>query len=294
MRADVFAKSLGASRYGNTWMARCPAHEDRVPSLAIRQAGDGRTLVFCHAGCSQDQVLKALKVSGLNDRGRRQTFPTASPPVSANNLSARREAALRLWESAAPGNGSRVDTYLASRRLRLSSPSSLRFHPGLRHPKGCAFPAMVALVTTGPDDRAVAVHRTWLKADGSGKAPIDPVRAMLGPCRGGAVRLAVPDKILMVGEGIETCLAAMQATGYAAWAALSVSGLRSLILPHDVRDVIILADGDAPGEAAARVTADRWLREGRRVRIASPPHGLDFNDLLLGLSDKAGSSADDQ
>jgi hypothetical protein len=84
----------------------------------------------------------------------------------------------------------------------------------------------------------------------------------------------------MIGEGIETCLSAMQATGYPAWAALSTSGLHSLNLPRGVRDVIVLADGDEPGEAAARDCALRWKREGRRVRIARPPAGMDFNDLL--------------
>ena len=44
----------------------------------------------------------------------------------------------------------------------------------------------------------------------------------------------------------------------------------------------MLADGDDPGEAAAQVCAWRWKREGRRVRIARPPQGMDFNDLLLG------------
>jgi DNA primase len=87
--------------------------------------------------------------------------------------------------------------------------------------------------------------------------------------------------MLMVGEGIETCLAAMQATGQPAWAALSTSGLRVLDLPRDVREVILLADGDVAGEAAARDAGRRWMREGRRVRIARPPWGLDFNDLLL-------------
>ena len=85
----------------------------------------------------------------------------------------------------------------------------------------------------------------------------------------------------MVGEGIETCLAAMQASGRPAWAALSTSGLRGLDLPRDVRDVIVLADGDDPGEAAAQDCARRWKREGRRVRIARPPQGMDFNDLLM-------------
>ena len=139
---------------------------------------------------------------------------------------------------------------------------------------------MVALVTRGSDDAPLAIHRTFLARDGGGKAPVDPQKMMLGPCRGGAVRLAEPGNVLMVGEGIETCLAAMRATGHPAWAALSTSGLRALDLPKDVRDVIVLADGDDPGEAAAQECARRWTREGRRVRIARPPQGMDFNDLL--------------
>jgi hypothetical protein len=82
---------------------------------------------------------------------------------------------------------------------------------------------MVALVTRGTDAAPLAIHRTFLARDGSGKAPIDPQKMMLGSCRGGAVRLAdAGGGLLMVGEGIETCLSAMQATGYPAWAALAV------------------------------------------------------------------------
>src|SRR5207342_2575851 len=119
-------------------------------------------------------------------------------------------------------------------------------------PSGGIWPAMVALVTGGVDRTPVAIHRTFLARDGGGKAPVEPQKMMLGPCRGGAVRLADPGDVLMVGEGIETCLAAMLASGHPAWAALSTSGMRRLDLPRDVRDVIVLADGDYAGEAAAR------------------------------------------
>ena len=67
------------------------------------------------------------------------------------------------------------------------------------------------------------------------------------------MRLAPAGDVLMVGEGIETSLAAMHARGHPAWAALSTSGLMALDLPQDVRDVIVLADGDEAGRAAARV-----------------------------------------
>jgi putative DNA primase/helicase len=180
-----------------------------------------------------------------------------------------------------PPDGTLV-AYLAARGLYLPPPVTLRCHAGLKHSSGGVWPTMVALVTRGSDDAPLGIHRTFLARDGSGKAPVVPQKMMLGPCRGGAVRLGRGGDVLLVGEGIETCLAAMQATGYPAWAALSTSGLRTLDLPDDVRDVIVLADGDKPGEAAARYAALRWQREGRRVRIAYPSDGMDFNDMLLG------------
>ena len=36
---------------GTGWTSRCPAHEDRTPSLSITRGSDGRALVYCHAGC---------------------------------------------------------------------------------------------------------------------------------------------------------------------------------------------------------------------------------------------------
>ena len=88
---------------------------------------------------------------------------------------------------------------------------------------------MVGLVTRGLDDVPLAIHRTFLARDGSSKAPVDRQKMMLGPCRGGAVRLFAPaGDVLMVGEGLETCLAASKHPGHPAWAALSTSGLRTL------------------------------------------------------------------
>nr|WP_244521179.1 toprim domain-containing protein [Bauldia litoralis] len=193
---------------------------------------------------------------------------------------------MTIWTSARPAGGTLVETYLASRGLRIETPPTLRFHPSLKHPAGDRWPAMVALVTRGADDTPVGIHRTFLAPDGSGKAPVMPQKMMLGPCRGGAVRLGTGTDRLMVGEGIETCLAAMQATGRPAWAALSTSGLRGLVLPDDIREVAILADGDPPGETAARDAARRWSREGRDIGIARAPAGMDFNDVLgVGGSD---------
>jgi putative DNA primase/helicase len=64
MTAEHIAKQLHGRKSGACWMVRCPAHDDNNPSLGLTDA-DGRVLVHCHAGCSQDRVIGALKVKGL-------------------------------------------------------------------------------------------------------------------------------------------------------------------------------------------------------------------------------------
>jgi len=45
---------------GNRWIARCPAHDDRSPSLSITQVNDGRVLIHCHAGCGGNDILTSI------------------------------------------------------------------------------------------------------------------------------------------------------------------------------------------------------------------------------------------
>lgn len=285
MKAETIAKALGGRKVGQGWTARCPAHDDRDPSLSIRDAG-GKVLVRCHAGCDQRDVIDALRARGLWEgkghvRRRRHGRMVCKPEHPDPRSIERGAFALSIWEAAKPAVASPVETYLASRGLKLPPSSAIRFHTGLKHPSGGVWSCMVALVTKGEDAVPMGIHRTFLARGGASKARVEPAKMMLGPCRGGVVRLAEPLDLLMVGEGIETSLAAMQATGKPAWAALSTSGLRALDLPADVRNVIVLADGDDAGEAAARGCARRWVSQGRHVRIARPPQGMDFNDMLL-------------
>jgi hypothetical protein len=47
-------------RAADQWSARCPAHDDRGPSLSIKELPDGRLLLHCFAGCSVTQIIAAL------------------------------------------------------------------------------------------------------------------------------------------------------------------------------------------------------------------------------------------
>lgn len=283
MNAAEIATALGGQRFGTYWMACCPAHNDRKPSLSLCDAGE-KVLIYCHAGCDALHVIEQLRKRGLWTSHYGVNGAESSKRPSLEN---RRdfavdyhEYALTLWKSAQPPQGSLVETYLTTRGISCELPQTVRFHPSLRHPAGRYWPVMIALVQDGISGLPRAIHRTFLAEAGTGKAPVPQSKLMLGPCAGGAVRLAEPGETLLVGEGIETCLSAMLVTGLPTWAALSTSGLRKLLLPATARDIVVLADGDAPGEEAALYCARRWSSEGRRVRIARAPAGLDFNDLL--------------
>lgn len=54
------------------WIARCPAHDDRNPSLSIRELDDGRVLLHDFAGCATVDVLAAVGFA-LHD-----LYPTGS------------------------------------------------------------------------------------------------------------------------------------------------------------------------------------------------------------------------
>lgn len=91
MTAQQIAEALGgATRIADGWKARCPAHEDRTPSLSIADAEDGRLLVRCHAGCEQSSVWSALKERGLlNGHAKEFSASPASAPIQARKVEIR-------------------------------------------------------------------------------------------------------------------------------------------------------------------------------------------------------------
>ena len=61
MTAEEFASRLErAKKSGSGYVARCPAHQDREPSLSVSTGDDGRILLHCHANCAPDAIVQAL------------------------------------------------------------------------------------------------------------------------------------------------------------------------------------------------------------------------------------------
>jgi hypothetical protein len=251
---------------------------------------DGKALWHCHACGDSESVLQSLKAQGLLG-GRRAVFSSVRRSLPMHRAQKETDLgklafARKLWAEAVPLADTVVAAYLHGRGLVGPYPASLRFLPACWHtPTAQTHPAMIAAVTRWPVGDVVAVHRTYLKPDGSGKIDHLQARMMLGDATGGAVRLAPATGRLGIAEGIETALSVQQETGLPMWACLSTSGLQNVMVPNTVREVVICADHDAPGLKAARIAAERLHRLNKIAKITAPPQaGADFNDLLKGGS----------
>ena len=288
--AASIIRALGGRWHGRYGTARCPAHDDRHPSLSLADGDDGRLLARCHASCAFAEVWGALRERGLvGDHGAPfdKTVDHARTverrQAEAADAARRAAQAERCWREARPIAGTPAERYLRRRGVTAPLGEALRFHPACWHgPTARRHPAMVARVE-GAD--GFAVHRTYLAPDGSGKAALEPAKMMLGATAGGAVRLLGGHRRLVVAEGIETALSL--ASGLldgpmSLRAALSASGMAALRLtrPMSGAELVVACDGDRAGREAAHALAQRATAEGWRVLRADPGDGLDFNDVL--------------
>lgn len=85
------SRGIEPRKSGAGWSARCPAHEDRNPSLSVRTGDDGRALVFCHAGCDIREITRVLGMAPSElfsrDSGSvwtRRTCAVRRPPLKTH------------------------------------------------------------------------------------------------------------------------------------------------------------------------------------------------------------------
>jgi hypothetical protein len=198
--------------------------------------------------------------------------------------------ALALWKGGKPIAGTLAERYLAETRkiavdrLPDTITESLRFYASCPYGKGVKHPCLIALMT-GADGTPCGIHRIAL-AETDGK--VDKIgRMALGAM--GVVKLWPANSRLVVGEGIETTLAAATRIPYRgaplvpAWAAVSDGGVKLLPLIEGVSELILLVDHDhnGAGQSAAMSCERRWRQAGREVLQLMPNEpGWDFNDVV--------------
>jgi hypothetical protein len=243
-------------------------------------------LFKCHAGCSQLQVIDALRALGLWGNEQPNASITAEHiewrKRDDERLAAERVASVsRIWNDAQNNpQGTLAEQYLSSRSLNLPQELCgyvLRFHPACPW-DGDIVPCLLAAFRSVETDRLTAIHRIrldqpeqWPKAQ----------RMMLGAVTGSAIKLDPAGNRLVVGEGIETCLAARQLGLRPVWALGSSSGIKALLPIAGVEAITILGERDNGSNLnAARECCNTWRQH--RTFLVMPPSGFkDFNDLLM-------------
>jgi len=286
--AATITKVLGGvwlRRYGTAPCPVCqPERRKGQNALTLADGCEGRLLLNCKkSACDFVDILGTAGIRSGDYRSPDAVTIAQRDREERAQAEQRSHQAKRCWQEALPITSTVAAAYLRGRAITCDLPDTLRFHPECWHgPTAKRHPALVALIE-GTD--SCAVHRTYLRPDGTGKASLDGcTKLMLGSTAGGAVRLTKSLGPLVVAEGVETGLSlASGLLGYPAtiWAALSTSGMRGLRLPPMSGRLIVATDGDQAGSDAGRHLAERAHGLGWQVSLLPAPKDRDWNDILV-------------
>jgi putative DNA primase/helicase len=259
---DRIAKALDpkATRVGDSWSCRCPAHDDKRASLTLTLK-DGRLLWCCHANCSQADVQAELQKRGLleatNGRTERTTkastqkaadswqpimpVPDDAPKPTFNHFKLGAPAAAWTYRD----REGRVLFYVVRFELHGGSKEVLpRCYGTLKGKPGYFWKAPIA-------------PRPLYRLNQLAERPADmPVLVVEGEKTANAAAKLIEDHVAMTWQG------GSKAGDKADWS------------PLQGRDVVIWPDADDPGRKAAQVVGRALLEIAATVRIVEPPADL--------------------
>jgi hypothetical protein len=284
----------------------CPGvgHSPIDRSLAVRFEASAPEGFIVHSFCGDDPIAardyvrdklglppwqpgdeQDRRVAHVRAFDRAAVDRDAGPRPRTEDDLARIGMATRLWNETQLPQGTLAEKYLQSRALDLPSDiAALRFHPRCpwrNENTGVTerIPALIAGFLSLDDGLLTAVHRIrldqperWPKAE----------RRMLGVVHCAVVKLdAVEGDVLVIGEGVETCLAARQLGYCPVWALGSVGAISFFPVLKGIKRLQILGETGKASAEAIQICGRRWYRAGRRVQIIMPDVGSDLNDQLM-------------
>lgn len=297
--------ALGGNEH--TGMCRCPAHDDKTPSLHVSEK-NGKVLVHCHAGCSQERVIDALSAKGLSplsskekDRMRNYRSEEEDEPEQDSYhkaLAILRAAAgavgnPRDWST--PDHTARLRPYLNGRGIKSVPENAMWLSPAnADRLTGIHFPAMVMPILGAKGLQGC--QATFLSRDSTKNLRSkngNSVRRFYGSAKGGYVPIgdARPNHPVIMTEGVEDALSVAQVTHCAAIAGLSADNLKHVMTPR-CSEVIVAGDNDDIGIGAAEAAATLLADRGYKVRIAIPKGFKDWNEAAVSENGDADELAD--
>lgn len=234
-----------------------------------------------------DGVDFKAAIATLGGDERKPIRPTPKATAQQDDDATNTARALKLWEEGSPIDGTLAEEYL--RRRGLEPPEgdeALRFYSPCPFGPGVTYPCLMALFRNIVTNAPRAIHRIAITAGG-----IMIGKKMLGQVMGAAVKLDADENIergLVIGEGIETCLAARMLGLKPCWALGSAGAVKQFPVLDGVDALTIIVDHDPPdrngrqaGQEAALERSQRWTAAGREVRRVVPRRqGADMADLV--------------
>ena len=304
---EQLAAALGGRlKPGGGWMCHCPAHDDRNPSLSIDRGDNGSIVLKCFSGCSQEAVLDALRLRGLWHTG-----PTGQPLTKAELKKIRQKEQQRQEKD----RQRHADAAALAQAIWKAAKAVEPDHPYLSRKqvqptdtlREIDLEVLVEIINYPPqaDGEQLAAGRVLIvpiKLGGtiSTLEMIDSTgrkSALAGGRKSGGFWATekLPDGggdglRLLIGEGVATVLAAKEATGCVAVAALACGNLLSVAKQmrgeYPEAEIVVLADlvkGTGKPDHNAIKAAEAI---GGKLAVPDfgpdrPEGATDFNDLAV-------------
>lgn len=235
----LLAQLSGVRKSGSGWTARCPAHDDRNPSLSLRITDSGRLLLHCFAGCSFDEIRPLLGLAGVKEAPRRERLspPSGSAPApTPDPLTAQRKA-LRIWTASRSADPDHP--YLLKKRI----------HP--HHARQIQDSLLIPL----QDARGDLWNLQFIHPDGQKRF------LKGGRTRGLFTVLESKQETgrIYIGEGFATMATVHELTGrdsVVAFSAENLPAVASTIRKHFPKaEIVLAADADEAGERCSEQAA---------------------------------------
>lgn len=272
-------KSNGAGK----WLACCPAHADKSPSLSLKAETNGKILVYCFGGCTVTEVLGAIGMSSADLMP--ETLPDKkSKPLSNSQrrkldkekadrkaledeqtLEKNRKAADRarwIWEHSTEITDPGQHAYCVAKKIKAN---------GARLYRG-------ALIYRLFDMYKKLVGIRFIRPDGTKR----PLKGALKVGAFGIIGKVEAGDTLLIAEGFSTAASLHETYGHPAFIATDASNLpatakavRSL---YPLSKIIVCADNDVSGIGQKYAIEAATACKG--YYTIPPATGKDFNDIL--------------
>jgi putative DNA primase/helicase len=302
------ARALGGEVSGRRVLAPGPKHSPKDRSLAISISNDAPDGFVLHSFANdhwkdcRDYVRQKLNLPdwepGDDRHGQRRIpqqliekwdFAVADATAEDMRLTeddlVRIQLARNIWNEAGHPRGTAAENYLRARALDLPAHLAgdvLRFHPRTpwrdENTGNGRIPCLIAAFRSLDNDEVTAIHR--IRLDQPEHWP-KTQRMMLGVVRRSAVKLGPTGPAMSIGEGVETCMAAMQLGVGTAWALGSAGNISFFPTIDGISELTILGETGEASARAVKICGRRWRRASRRVFVSRSAVGSDHNDILM-------------